>query len=236
MGRAPRLQAGRVALSESQRFGADSGIGQLAAAICAGDVRGVAALGQAGLKDVRFEHLPGADALAAALFRGYGEYVAALRAGAAPEAVLRAFDRFRVLCALREGTTGVAGLNQRLSVLLRQALGQEAGAAVWFHGRPVMVMQNDYALNVFNGDIGVVLRDGAGLSVFFPDRERGVKVIAVARLAHVETALAMTVHKSQGSEFGEVAVVLPGACVATVAGVLYNLPTTSALKNIPINL
>lgn len=234
MGRAPRLQAGRVALSESQRFGADSGIGQLAAAICAGDVRGVTALGQAELKDVRFEPLPGPDVLAAALFRGYGEYVAALQAGAAPEAVLRAFDRFRVLCALREGTTGVAGLNQRLSGLLRRALGQEAAAAVWFHGRPVMVMQNDYALNVFNGDIGVVLRDGAGLSVFFPDRERGVKVIAVARLAHVETALAMTVHKSQGSEFGEVAVVLPGHEVAVVTRELLYTGVTRARERVGV--
>ncbi|RZU38220.1 DNA helicase/exodeoxyribonuclease V alpha subunit [Fluviicoccus keumensis] len=231
MGRAPRLQAARVALNESQRFGADSGIGRLAAAICAGDSAAVLGFRRQGLDKVRFEDLPGAEALAEALFRGYAPYVDALRGGADTEAVLAAFGRFRVLCALREGTTGVAGLNERLTARLRAALGQEAGAALWFHGRPVMVMQNDYALNVFNGDIGVALRSAAGLEVFFPGRERG---ISVARLAHVETAFAMTVHKSQGSEFEEVAVVLPGADSQVVSRELLYTGVTRARVRVQV--
>jgi len=155
-----------VALNESQRFGADSGIGRLAAAICAGDAAGVLAMRRQGLDKVRFDDLPGAEALAEALFKGYAPFVAALKDGADTGAVLAAFARFRVLCALREGTTGVAGLNERLTARLRSALGQEAGPGVWFHGRPVMVMQNDYALNVFNGDIGVALRAAGGWRCF----------------------------------------------------------------------
>lgn len=131
--------------------------------------------------------------------------------------VLTAFDAFRVLCALRLGPWGVEGLNQRIaSELLRQQLiSSDHG---WYEGRPVLVTRNDYSLGLMNGDIGIALQvpasDGtANLRVAFPrnDGSGGVRLVLPTRLAEVETVYAMTVHKSQGSEFIHTALVLPDA-------------------------
>ena len=111
---------------------------------------------------------------------------------------------------MREGNYGVFSINQRLSVLLQRALLlAEDSSNVWFHGRPVMVTQNDYTLGVFNGDIGITLEEDDGFYVYFPARDGEPMRVSAARLAHSETALALTIHKSQGSEFKQVAVVLP---------------------------
>ena len=146
------------------------------------------------------------------------------------KAVLRAFDRFRILCAVHDGPWGDRALNQGVQRALAQAgLLQPAGE--WFVGRPVMVTRNDAALGVFNGDVGVVLpsarsgtgrADGAGgsasaggsggaLRAWFLDGD-ALRSVSVSRLAHVDTAFAMTVHKSQGSEFAHTVLVMaPGA-------------------------
>lgn len=124
--------------------------------------------------------------------------------------VLRAFDRFRVLCAVREGAWGVAGLNTAIEQALADAgLLQRDGE--WYEGRPVMVTRNDRSLGVFNGDIGVVLcgpGEAGRRRAWFGDAT-GLRSVSVGRLADVETAFAMTVHKSQGSEFEHVVLVLP---------------------------
>ena len=81
---------------------------------------------------------------------------------------------------------------------------------MWYPGRPVLVLRNDYVLKLFNGDIGITLRDESGaLMVFFPEPAGGLRAVAPVRLPQHETAFAMTVHKSQGSEFDEVLVLLP---------------------------
>jgi len=126
------------------------------------------------------------------------------------KAVLRSFDSFRVLCAVRDGLWGVSGLNAAIERALAQA-GLLSGSGEWYEGRPVMVTRNDPALGVFNGDIGIVLRGpakGAALRCCFLDGD-SLRSVAISRLAEVETAFAMTVHKSQGSEFEHVALVLP---------------------------
>jgi exodeoxyribonuclease V alpha subunit len=94
---------------------------------------------------------------------------------------------------------------------LAEAFLGRQGADGWVEGRPVMVTRNEPALGVFNGDVGLVLRppDGGAMRVWFADGGP-LRSVAAARLAAVETAFAMTVHKSQGSEFGHVALVLPG--------------------------
>ena len=123
--------------------------------------------------------------------------------------VLQAFDRFRILCAVHDGPWGDRAMNQQVqSALARAGLLQPEGE--WFAGRPVMVTRNDKALGVFNGDIGMALpsfADPARLRVYFMQGEH-LHHVSTARLAHVETAFAMTVHKSQGSEFEHTALVL----------------------------
>ena len=125
--------------------------------------------------------------------------------------VLQAFDGFRILCAVHEGEWGDRAINQQV----QQALAREGWLkpeGEWFAGRPVMVTRNDKALGVFNGDVGVVLPGQVSptLRAWFLDGDQ-LRSVAVSRLAHVETAFAMTIHKSQGSEFAHTVVVLPEA-------------------------
>ncbi len=160
--------------------------------------------------------------------RGYGHYLTLLRQGrpgpeAAPGAydawarrVLKAHSQFQVLCALRRGPWGVEGLNHGIARALQEAQLIDAGTG-WYLGRPVLVTRNDYGLGLMNGDIGVTLvhpgtaGQGAGLRVAFPagDGQDGIKWVLPSRLQAVETVYALTVHKSQGSEFTHVALVLP---------------------------
>lgn len=130
-------------------------------------------------------------------------------------AVLAALARFRILCATREGDWGVSGMNAQVIAGLRDK-GVAAKSEGWFPGRVVQVTQNDANLGVFNGDVGICLPgadDRTQLRVFFPQENTPANVaprsIAVTRMAHVETAFAMTIHKSQGSEFEHVLMVLP---------------------------
>ncbi|WP_245004700.1 exodeoxyribonuclease V subunit alpha [Paraburkholderia sacchari] len=164
----------------------------------------------------------------AAQRRGYRHYLLTMGAlrpapGASPEAlsewaaaVLNAHTEFQLLCALRRGAWGVDGLNRRVARILQdegliEALGD------WYAGRPVLVTHNDYELGLMNGDIGIALdlpvAAGAPpvLRVAFPagDGTGGVKWVSPSRLQGVETVFALTVHKSQGSEFTHAALVLP---------------------------
>jgi exodeoxyribonuclease V alpha subunit len=125
--------------------------------------------------------------------------------------VIEAFDRFRVLCAIREGPWGVTGINQAIERALGDASLLKTSATGWYVGRPVMVTRNDRSLGVFNGDVGITLpaHDKAErLKVYFLDGDQ-LRAVSVTRLSRIETAYAMTVHKSQGSEFEHTALVLP---------------------------
>jgi exodeoxyribonuclease V alpha subunit len=135
--------------------------------------------------------------------------------------VLEAFDAFQLLCAVRKGPWGVEGLNRRITRALFEA-GLIESDQHWYEGRPVLMTRNDYGLGLMNGDIGIALRlperDGpdAGkqvLRVAFPrnDGSGGVRFVLPSRLNDVETVYAMTVHKSQGSEFAHTALILPEA-------------------------
>ncbi len=134
--------------------------------------------------------------------------------------VLEAFNDFQILCALRKGPWGVEGLNERIA---RQLLAEKLipRAEGWYPGRPVLVTGNDYNLGLMNGDIGITFnvpwdRDESGtpkdtLRVAFPsiDSAGGIRWISPSRLQQLETVYAMTVHKSQGSEFNHTCLVLP---------------------------
>ena len=118
--------------------------------------------------------------------------------------LLKAFSEFSVLCALREGPFGVTQLNAHIE----KALGFTSAA--WYVGRPVMVTRNDYALELMNGDVGICLPGpNSVLRVAFPSLSGSVRWIVPSRLDSVETVFAMTVHKSQGSEFKHVLLVVP---------------------------
>ncbi|MDC8803004.1 exodeoxyribonuclease V subunit alpha [Halomonas pacifica] len=139
-------------------------------------------------------------------------------------AVLEAHGQFQLLCALRKGPWGIEGLNPRIGRALRRAGWLHASDMEldrgWFEGRPVLVTRNDYGLGLMNGDIGITLAlpDARApgkklLRVAFPssDGSGRIKWVLPSRLQAVETVFAMTVHKSQGSEFTHTALLLPDA-------------------------
>jgi len=132
--------------------------------------------------------------------------------------LLKAFDAFQLLCAVRKGPWGVEGLNLRITAALLKARLIDNDQQ-WYEGRPVLMTRNDYGLGLMNGDIGIALKlpesDGGPqvLRVAFPrnDGQGGVRFVLPSRLNDVETVYAMTVHKSQGSEFTHTALILPDA-------------------------
>jgi exodeoxyribonuclease V alpha subunit len=117
----------------------------------------------------------------------------------------------QVLCALRDGRFGAAGVNARIGERLGLRHGFDATQA-WYHGRPVIVTRNDYAHGLFNGDIGIAIAGEDGLRVWFEAAGRdggALRGFSPRVLPACETAWAITIHRSQGSEYDEVAVVLP---------------------------
>ena len=216
------LQDCAVWFTHTYRFASDSGIGRLARDVNAGQSgQAITWLRAGDDPDVTWLDAPShasTEAALQAMESGYAGYLQAVAAQAAqPAAITEAFGRFRVLCALRDGPRGVAALNAAMTRRFRAALnlpGSPDGpvASPWFPGRPVLVLANDYVLRLFNGDIGIALPGADGqLLVHFPDANAagGFRAIAPVRLPRHETAFAMTVHKSQGSEFDAVLVVLP---------------------------
>ena len=236
---APALAQQTVMLHKSRRFGGN--IGKLALAVNAGDSAVATELLENDASSTLYAS-PAGDVKAvlhlavhgrAGAPACYADYLRLIQAGPGtapadgPQAglsdraqahsiwateVLRAFDRFRLVCAVHAGDWGTRNLN----LAVQQALvdtGLLKARGEWFIGRPVMVARNDTELGVFNGDVGITLPapdPAAPLRVYFLDGDT-LRSVASARLPSVETAFAMTVHKCQGSEFGHTALVLPSA-------------------------
>ncbi len=219
-----------VMLRVSRRFTDSSGIGALAKVVNTAQVAQLATLFQpnSGYADLRLlqggsvadEQQALLSALAALCQQGFAAYWQVIQARPAPEAganeydswarkVLATYQQFQLVTPVRAGPFGVSGLNQ----LVQQSLAFLPSASSkdsWFIGRPVMVTANDYNLNLRNGDIGMVLPalDGQKRVVFI-DSDNRVRWIIPSRLTEVVTVFAMTVHKSQGSEFAHTVLVLP---------------------------
>ncbi len=224
-------------LRVSYRFAAASGIGQLARAVNAGETATSAALLQGEYDDIALQATAELDRLTRQGVPGrphacgYDHYLQQLRANQ-PQAgdsptrfedwarlCLDAQRAFQLLAAVRHGPWGVDRLNQRIVEVLSQA-GYLDPIGDWYLGRPVMVTRNDYELALMNGDVGLTLLYPVGgtagepelrLCVAFPATDGGAQVrwFLPSRLTAVETVFAMTVHKSQGSEFTHVALALP---------------------------
>ncbi|MDP2609620.1 MULTISPECIES: exodeoxyribonuclease V subunit alpha [unclassified Oceanobacter] len=216
-----------VSLKVSHRFDANSGIGQLAAATNRGDVAAALAvfpryadidlllhdsedLPAAAPAYQGIETAPGQASWQQVLVDGYRSYCDAV-ASADSVHMLAALNDFQVLVATRQGPFGVESMNLRIEELLTRAgLLRRSADSLWYSGRPVMVTRNDYDLGLFNGDIGVTVTDAAGaLRVAFQTADGGVRYLLPSRLPSHETSFAMTVHKSQGSEFVAVQLLLP---------------------------
>ena len=221
------LQGHVIQLERNYRFGNESGIFALCNAVRNGDSnRALLILSEAmegKRSDLAAGPTPAVDELVARLrapvLAGFSAYLEAVSSGKsdAPQEALRLFGGFRVLSALRVGPYGVENLNRVIESILRSA-GRISGAShgpSWtgssYPGMPVLITANDYALRLFNGDIGILMPDPdtGSLLAWFAGDDGKLRAIAPARLPTHEPAFAMTVHKSQGSEFGNVLFVLP---------------------------
>lgn len=253
-----------VWLERNYRFGLDSAIGRLSVAIRRGDVQaafdalGVTqnaspqsdlfaqsdALGEPAAAPAQLDEDNGQVLRASTLQRlaqGFAPYVEALTAAlAAPQpdcaSLFDALNAFRILCATRVGARGVQALNAQMAEHVRRAARVPlAIGSNWFAGRAVMVARNDYALGLFNGDIGIALPTPEGpLRVFFRTADGGVRGVAPAALPPHDTAFALTVHKSQGSEFDHAALVLPASTSRVLTRELVYTAVTRARKTVRV--
>lgn len=208
----PPLADSLVVLKKNYRFPADSGIGTAGRAVNAGNGEDAIAILKGDRADIVWHDVPKPEdlkkALTDAVIDGYGKYLAA---GTAAEALER-FDAFRVLCALRRGPYGVADINALIEEILMKK-GLIDPQQRWYRGRPVLITVNDYNLKLFNGDVGITFPDLEGDGrprVYFPAPDGGVRNLSPVRLPANETVFAMTIHKSQGSEFDRVHLLFPG--------------------------
>lgn len=223
-----------VMLRHSWRFGDDSGIGRLARAVNRGDAEDSLAVLREADPTLDLHLLSGPrDALRALVLPPDGEgalrtcleAVRAMPAGSLPPSdsawpawahrVLDAFEGFQLLSPLRDGPWGVSGLNAQVTSWLVQEGWMPEGTD-WYPGRPVLVTRNDPVLGLMNGDVGLVLpwpADGGDLRLHVVFRQAtapdGLRRVLPSRLQDIETAFALTVHKSQGSEFGHTVLILP---------------------------
>ncbi len=208
------IGAGIVVLSRVHRFG--GGIAQLASAIRVGDADAVMDLLGDPPDGISWIDADLADEAALPLLGPVRDGAlaparAVMRAAARGDAqqALQALPEFRILCAHRRGPYGVASWTARMEGWLLSDGDGPGGETRWYAGRPLLVVENDYELGLYNGDTGVVVRrDDDHLMAAFP---RGQEIIeySPARLGAIETVYAMTIHKSQGSQFEGAAVLLP---------------------------
>lgn len=199
------LRGSLVELKKNHRFSPDSAIFALSSAVREGNADAAFEVIAHPQTDLAASPLPAPqrlmETLRAPVMDGYG----AAMSGRDPAAALQKFRQFRILCALRSGPYGVDNLNRKIEAILR-AEGLLTGGA----GMPLLITRNDHELRLYNGDTGILLPDETGaMQAWFTDQDGTLRRIAPSRLPQNEPAFAMTVHKSQGSEYDRALLVLP---------------------------
>ncbi len=229
---------GIVQLRESYRFRGDSGIGAVSLAVNLGNAdHALSCMKDETHGDIRWKKLPRRDDLVRGIrdtvIQGFKDYLQAIHD---PLKIFQQFEQFRILCALRKGPYGAVAVNKAAERIL---MGKNLikPDKTWYEGRPVMITRNDYHLRLFNGDVGITLPDpeaGNGLRVFFPDADGLPRKVHPLRLPEHETVYAMTVHKSQGSEFDNVLLLLPDRDSPVLTRELIYTGVTRAIHHVEI--
>jgi len=226
-----------INLKENYRFDEESGIGEITKTINSGDGLKVVQI----LKNTDYPHvswknlsdIKGFDSsFENEIIKGYSEYLQAKT----PLESIEVFGKFRVLCALRKGIYGAVDINIKIENILKKA-GLIKSDTLWYKGRPVMIKGNDYDLNLFNGDIGIAMPDMESnneIRVFFIGENKSLRKIHPVQLADHETVFAMTVHKSQGSEFENILLLFPDHESPVVTRELIYTGISRAGKNVQV--
>ncbi|AWL11635.1 Exodeoxyribonuclease V [Saliniradius amylolyticus] len=202
------LQNHLVRLHKSHRFDADSGISQLAQAVNDGQFETLSQVLTQNHDDIHWYSNPQVKQLLELLGEVYPDYFRACQRRDIRTA-FQALSQIQVLCATRKGPWGM----EQLNLLIEQHLAKQGWIKPqqdFYTGRPVMVTQNNYRLNRFNGDVGIVMPDEDGLiKVWFQRADGGFENALPSRVPAHDTLYAMTIHKSQGSEFSHAVLCLP---------------------------
>jgi exodeoxyribonuclease V alpha subunit len=231
-GGAPSLADGMIELTHSHRFREGGGIFELARAVNAGDAeRALAAIAESPF--VTLEPLPEPERLARALGPVVEEKFGRLGSASIDEK-LALLDGFRVLSAHRRGPFGVETMNDWVASHLRKISAVDADGE-FYEGRPIIVTANDYQVELYNGDVGVIGREGpnGALAARFPGAA-GKRSVPLALLPPHETAFAMSVHKAQGSEFDEVLLLLGSRASPLLTRELVYTAVTRARRRVRI--
>jgi len=224
------LEDSLVKLQHSYRFAAGGQVGLLAQAVNQGDVGVVNDLLRNQIPSALPE--PTAENIQQELQTGYQPFIEAIEQRLDAVSCIQAFEQFRLLCAVKNGTQSVYAVNQMMTNMLAKRGWRTAQA--YYPGRPIMITQNHYRQNLFNGDIGLILPNGEGelqACFLFGDELRW---LPLSRLPAHETVFAMTVHKSQGSEFDHIGLILPEEDSAVLSRELVYTAVTRARQSVRI--
>ncbi len=197
-----------VLLRTSYRFQDNSGIGSLAAAVNSGSMDRVTGVMAADFADLTITRLTGSSRerwLQDQIIQGFRAMVSA----DSVEDAFSAMENFRFLCAVRKGAAGVEGINSMAGQVLTRA-GLIERNTDWYRGKPIIIRRNQFEMQLFNGDTGILWQDGSDrLRAWFRRPDNSLYPVAPARLPDHDTAYAITIHKAQGSEFNQVLLLLP---------------------------
>ncbi len=235
-----------VTLKKNWRFAADSDIGQCAIAANQGESNSLLTV----LNDENRSNIaliPPEKVRDADLIKPWDHYFEVLNnPQASLQEIFEAFNQYRILCALRRGFNGSQTMTSRIEMALekhafikrrRTSNGQPSN---WYHGRPIMITQNSYNRGLYNGDTGIALIREGELKIYFPsssktdEKENAFQSFSPIRLPAHETTWAMTIHKSQGSEFDQVVLILPQEEMPLLTRQLVYTGITRAKKQVKI--
>lgn len=205
-----------VQLKKSFRFQSGGSIAALSQAINKGDCAQAIDIMCSGEQGSKWVSLPEPNNFNHVLVTRIKAWLADYLSSSTAQEAFCHFDKFRILCATHEGPYGTIAINRVLTRMANELANEQTVSSgscpQWYHGRPVLITGNDYTLQLFNGDIGITLRaldNPHSLTVSFAETAGNIRRLHPQRLPAHETAYAMTVHKSQGSEFDHVLMILP---------------------------
>jgi exodeoxyribonuclease V alpha subunit len=237
----PGLYDNMVVLKKSYRFADTGGIGECSRAVNHGKIDEAIFAIKNSPDQISWKMISGPGDISRFLpekvIEGYSEYLNARD----PIEALELFNRFKILCAVRFGASGVNEINRLAEeTLVKNGLIERPHSPTfpWYRGRPVLITRNDYRLDLFNGDIGIAMPapelKSNDLYVYFAGVSGEVRRFHPYRLPEHETAYAMTVHKSQGSEFETVLFIFPNQDYPVLTRELLYTGMTRAKRHISI--
>ncbi|MBW2575301.1 MAG: exodeoxyribonuclease V subunit alpha [Deltaproteobacteria bacterium] len=237
----PGLYDCMVVLEKNYRFTGSSGIGELSRVVNRGEIDKALCLMKNSHDQIFWKEISQPNDLshflAERVIKGYSDYLNTED----PYKALELFKKFKILCAVKIGSIGVNAVNRLAEqVLIRAGLIEpdSSSSNPWYKGRPVLITRNDYSLKLFNGDMGITMpapdSNSKDLYVYFLGDSGELRWFLPYRLPEHETVYAMTVHKSQGSEFDNVLLILPERDYPVLTRELFYTGITRARKTVSI--